>query len=90
MRMYNIRVYLKFNSMKVFKKQSENLCLQPEDLRAIRGGSAENVTSNNLASEASFPYMVREKGRFNTHKTSFFRSRMLRVCRNVLMTSNEN
>ena len=46
MRMYNIRVYLKINSMKVFKKQSENLCLQPEDLRAIRGGSAENLTSN--------------------------------------------
>lgn len=61
MRMYNIRVYLKINSMKVFKKQSKNLCLQPEDLRAIRGGSAENVTSNNLASEASFPCTVREK-----------------------------
>lgn len=41
--------------MKVFKKQSENLCLQPEDLRAIRGGSAENLTSNNRESEASFP-----------------------------------
>lgn len=48
--------------MKVFKKQSKNLCLQPEDLRAIRGGSTENVTSNNhLASEASFPCTVREK-----------------------------
>lgn len=71
MRMYNIRVYLKFNSMKVFKKQSKNLCLQPEDLRAIRGGSAENVTSNNLASEASFPYMVREKdGSIRTKQVS--------------------
>ena len=48
--------------MKVFKKQSKNLFLQPEDLRAIRGGSTENVTSNNhLASEASFPCTVREK-----------------------------
>ena len=46
--------------MKVFKKQSENLCLQPEDLRAIRGGSAENLTSNNRESEASFPCTVRE------------------------------
>ena len=64
MRMYNIRVYLKTNSMKVFKKQSENLCLQPEDLRAIRGGSAENVT-------ASFPYMVREKdGSIRTKQVS--------------------
>ena len=85
MRMYNIRVYLKFNSMKVFKKQSKNLCLQPEDLRAIRGGSAENLTSNNRESEASFPCTVRDRW-FNTHKTSFFRSRMLRVCRNGLMT----
>ena len=46
--------------MKVFKKQSENLCLQPEDLRAIRSGSAENLTSNNRESEASFPCTVRE------------------------------
>ena len=72
--------------MKVFKKQSKNLCLQPEDLRAIRGGSAENVTSNNLASEASFPCTVREKDGSTRTKTSFFRSRMLRVCRKVLMT----
>ena len=73
--------------MKVFKKQSENLCLQPEDLRAIRGGSAENLTSNNRESEASFPCTVSKRDRwFNTHKTSFFRSRMLRVCRNGLMT----
>lgn len=86
MRMYNIRVYLKFNSMKVFKKQSKNLFLQPEDLRAIRGGSAENVTSNNLASEASFSMHGKRERWFNTHKTSFFRSRMPRVCRNVLMT----
>jgi len=34
--------------MKVFKKQSENLCLQPEDLRAIRGGSAENLVLRDL------------------------------------------
>ncbi|MBW4897667.1 hypothetical protein J4866_07730 [Prevotella denticola] len=47
--------------MEVLKKQSGDLCLQPEDLRAIRGGSAENVTSNDLASEASFPCTVREK-----------------------------
>ena len=47
--------------MEVLKKQSGDLCLQHEDLRAIRGGSAENVTSNDLASEASFPCTVREK-----------------------------
>ena len=47
--------------MEVLQKQSGDLCLQPEDLRAIRGGSAENVTSNDLASEASFPCTVREK-----------------------------
>ena len=72
--------------MKVFKKQSENLCLQPEDLRAIRGGSAENLTSNNRESEASFSMHSKRDRWFNTHKTSFFRSRMLRVCRNGLMT----
>ena len=70
--------------MEVLKKQSGDLCLQPEDLRAIRGGSAENVTSNDLASEASFPCTVREKDG-STHKTSFFDSRMFRVCRNSLI-----
>lgn len=61
--------------MEVPYKLFGDLCLQSEDLRAVRDGNAENVISNNLASKTSLSYIIRKKDGFTyTNKFLHFKN----------------